>query len=1096
MAEVKYAGKQFEWDEGESLLECLERNGEDIPNSCRSGACHSCLVRVTEGPISPLAQVGLKDVWKAQRLALSCVSTERADCSIAPSDLSVQVQATVVKKQSLGRDVVRLHLKPLGAFPFRAGQFVNLTRASDHLTRSYSIASIEKDGVVELHIRVVSGGRMSTWARDELAEGTEVSIRGPTGDCLYVEGRPDAPLLLLGTGTGLAPLVGIARDAIERKHRGSITLVHGGREPQDLYLDLELRALQKKHPNFRYLPALSSGEPMPGVFMGRVDKVVTEQFKNLNGFRVFLCGSPPMVKDLRALAYKLGASLDDIHADAFIPAPPPKPSTRETLAVKRRPKPDGSQPTNVSLPVIATPRAPEKKAFVVKQGTPKLQKLRFGIQAAVFAGFIAQALLFYVAKFKPVGSMLPFMAYDSLGHLVVSSTLVLWATLFALVFIFGRFACGWLCPIGFVQDLGEKTFKLFKVQLRRPLRQSNTVRFFMSGIVLGHFVVMPVLAMPVKLWQFDWLFREPWLLGFPFRASLFVLDLLLLFVVLGLVLPYFFGPRPYCKLVCETGYLFDLTSRYSFGRIRRNEGFERDTCLSCQRCTNICPQGINVFEEVHLFDRVVNSNCISCMQCVNTCPNDTIVYSLKKKAADTSRVTGYLAALQTRADDLPRFFLTGVGVVAGGYFGFSVLPPSYIHTYALFASLGGLVGFALYRGMVLAFPSTFEKWFPSGNVGSQVERERAARIVPLSAEERLTTARTSGGASRWRVLAIAGALLTFVIALVIGVWTHVPARIGTLDEIPPSIDTAAEREAAGVFVLGVPTETSPERTQQTWAGLNDVLKEGLKSEARVYRAETYGELAIAVEKGKVDAAFLPGASTYALLKRTRLGVDVIAQAQFHGSVTYTGVLIARNGLMKRALPSELTLNVDPAPPPPGGSEGRGGSGAIREAGALTEVPEDEETQRLFGTRIAFVQLDSLSGYLAPAKWLEERHIKMADLGEVVFAQTHVRALALLKSGKVDMAATFERVLLEAQQEDPSFKPDILVRFEGLPNSLLVTRPGLTPERRAQLFDALTAVFKEGEESSATRQALENGAAMDGLVPASVDAVREVGRWLE
>ena len=64
--------------------------------------------------------------------------------------------------------------------------------------------------------------------------------------------------------------------------------------------------------------------------------------------------------------------------------------------------------------------------------------------------------------------------------------------------------------------------------------------------------------MPVRVWQFDWLYREPWLLGFPFRIGLFTLDLVLMFVVLGLVLPYFFGPRPYCKLVCETGYLFEV----------------------------------------------------------------------------------------------------------------------------------------------------------------------------------------------------------------------------------------------------------------------------------------------------------------------------------------------------------------------------------------------------------------------------------------------------------------------------------------------------------------------------------------------------------
>src|SRR6185369_4588364 len=132
-------------------------------------------------------------------------------------------------------------------------------------------------------------------------------------------------------------------------------------------------------------------------------------------------------------------SLDDILADAFIPAPPPK------------------EAPGAKLPVLS------QKPFEVKQGTPTMQKVRFGLQAAVFAGFLAQGLLYYLARFRPFGSMLPFMAYDSLGHLVVSSTLVVWATLFLAVFIFGRFACGWLCPIGFLQDVGEKVYKLLKI---------------------------------------------------------------------------------------------------------------------------------------------------------------------------------------------------------------------------------------------------------------------------------------------------------------------------------------------------------------------------------------------------------------------------------------------------------------------------------------------------------------------------------------------------------------------------------------------------------------------------------------------------------
>src|SRR3954462_4903802 len=124
MAEVRFKDRKFEWSSGESLLECLERNGVDVPSSCRSGACHSCLVKVTKGPISPIAQLGLKETWKQQQLCMSCVSTEPADVTVAPSDTSVQVRAVLVKKQALGTDVIRLRLLPRDPFEVRAGQFV------------------------------------------------------------------------------------------------------------------------------------------------------------------------------------------------------------------------------------------------------------------------------------------------------------------------------------------------------------------------------------------------------------------------------------------------------------------------------------------------------------------------------------------------------------------------------------------------------------------------------------------------------------------------------------------------------------------------------------------------------------------------------------------------------------------------------------------------------------------------------------------------------------------------------------------------------------------------------------------------------------
>src|SRR5207248_5927832 len=98
---------------------------------------------------------------------------------------------------------------------------------------------------------------------------------------------------------------------------------------------------------------------------------------------------------------------------------------------------------------------------------------------------------------------------------------------------------------------------------------------------------------------------------------------------------------------------------------------------------------------------------------------------------------------------------------------------------------------------------------------------------------------------------------------------------GTLDELPASADTTAERAVSHQFFLGVPTETSAEATQKTYAGLREALNGRLARDVRVWRAETYGALAVALEHEKLDAAFLPAASAHGLLKRA--SVHVIAQ---------------------------------------------------------------------------------------------------------------------------------------------------------------------------------------------------------------------------
>jgi NAD(P)H-flavin reductase len=246
-----------------------------------------------------------------------------------PAAGDVHVSARVVSKELVGEDICRLRLLPSRSFPYRAGQYLSLRRA-DGLTRSYSLASVPRiDAFLELHIRRMEGGQMTTYLFDELEAGDSVQFFGPSGSCFYLPGREDAPLLLIGAGTGLSTVVGIARDALTTGHTGPVRLYHGSATRAGLYLDRELKRLEVLYPNLRYTPCLDGAEKAEGCRSGRVTDVAFGEHPNLSGWRVYVSGTAPMVHAAKRRAYLMGASLADLHADPFEHATPPAPGPRQ-----------------------------------------------------------------------------------------------------------------------------------------------------------------------------------------------------------------------------------------------------------------------------------------------------------------------------------------------------------------------------------------------------------------------------------------------------------------------------------------------------------------------------------------------------------------------------------------------------------------------------------------------------------------------------------------------------------------------------------------------------------------------------------------------
>lgn len=323
MSSITYKEQSYQREEQESVLDCLTAHGAAVPSSCRAGVCQTCLMRAVKGRVPEAAQTGLKATLAAQNYFLACVCRPEEDIEVMlPEEGVGKFSATVMEIKPLNAEIVCLQLRPGAKLSCKAGQYINLYK-DEGTARSYSLASVpELDEYLQLHIRKVPQGVVSGWVHETLQAGDMVEISDVAGDCFYVSGNPDQAMLLIGTGSGLAPLYGIIRDALLQGHRGAIKLYHGSYVADGLYLVEELKALSSRYPNFSYTPCISEGGAVQGYAAGMVLDVALGETPRLSGWRVFLCGNPDMVENGKRQVFFAGASMREILTDSFLPANP------------------------------------------------------------------------------------------------------------------------------------------------------------------------------------------------------------------------------------------------------------------------------------------------------------------------------------------------------------------------------------------------------------------------------------------------------------------------------------------------------------------------------------------------------------------------------------------------------------------------------------------------------------------------------------------------------------------------------------------------------------------------------------------------------
>jgi CDP-4-dehydro-6-deoxyglucose reductase len=246
---------------------------------------------------------------RAAGFALFCCATAKSDLSIESKEVrslqDIPIKTLPARIQKLNRAapdvmIVELKLPASERLQFLAGQYIDIL-LKDGRRRAFSLANApHDDACLHLHIRQVVGGQFTGQVFDTLKERDIIRLNGPHGS-FFLREDSAKPIILVAGGTGFAPIKAIVEHAIAEGCQRTMTVYWGGRQRVDLYLMPLAEQWSVENPHIRFIPVLSESTPA-ACWSGRtglVHQAVMEDFPDLSGHQVYVCGAPAMVAAAR-----------------------------------------------------------------------------------------------------------------------------------------------------------------------------------------------------------------------------------------------------------------------------------------------------------------------------------------------------------------------------------------------------------------------------------------------------------------------------------------------------------------------------------------------------------------------------------------------------------------------------------------------------------------------------------------------------------------------------------------------------------------------------------------------------------------------------
>ena len=207
----------------------------------------------------------------------------------------------------------------------RAGQHVDLRLTAEdgyQASRSYSIASPPEDEVLALTVERLGDGEVSPYLVDVMEPGDELELRGPVGGWFVWNVDDGGPLLLVGGGSGIVPLMSMLRHRAVSDGRVPARVLVSARTIDDLIYGRELAALEAAGNGLELFVTLTREAP-PGWdgFTRRIDREMLAEvaWAADEQARTYICGPTSFVEVTANALVALGHDPDEIRTERFGP---------------------------------------------------------------------------------------------------------------------------------------------------------------------------------------------------------------------------------------------------------------------------------------------------------------------------------------------------------------------------------------------------------------------------------------------------------------------------------------------------------------------------------------------------------------------------------------------------------------------------------------------------------------------------------------------------------------------------------------------------------------------------------------------------------